>query len=412
MPDSRRRIFVSYRRKRISETDLLIASMRDRGLTPWRDVDDLLSEPTEQAIREALDNPNTVGAIIWLSPSVKDSAIIRDVEVPAAIRRRKKDSAFWVILVLAGGLDHGDVSGMFSASLGLEDLSTWNLTRVTDPHASPTEIATIANRALILRIGRMSSDASRTSLESRVHGKGIVSAMAEDGLSIDWTRHYVAGPPAPLAWVAMAEASNAIAGGLKSLTRPDLELQFSGTPSVAGAMLLGSSYSLRDGRVPTWIQRQPDGMSMTSWRASDAADSSVARASAWRADDSIYRSPDASALAVCVNVSDDVSEAFARSAVDLPAWRAILNIGSVAPRNTRAFPLSPEEVVSIAHLTIDAIRSARLAIIGIESIHFFIAGPAGLGFILGAMMATLPAITTYEFDTVSGRYVAAATFTN
>ncbi|ERK71028.1 hypothetical protein N136_02622 [Leifsonia aquatica ATCC 14665] len=49
--------------------------------------------------------------------------------------------------------------------------------------------------------------------------------------------------------------------------------------------------------------------------------------------------------------------------------------------------------------------------LGLDSIHFFIAGPAGYAFLLGTYVATLPQITTYEYDTTSRLYVSAVTLT-
>lgn len=75
-------------------------------------------------------------------------------------------------------------------------------------------------------------------------------------------------------------------------------------------------------------------------------------------------------------------------------------------------PLAPDEVASLVHLTVDAIRNVRSQVSGIDSIHIFIAGPAGFAFLLGTVIATLPPITTYEYDTSTTLYVPAATFTS
>ena len=410
MADPRGSVFVSYRRKRLQETTALVHALHDRGVPTWRDVDNLSNEPTEATIRSVLADDMTSGAILWLTPDVEDSAIIKDVEVPEAVRRYRRDGNFWVVIVLADGLDYAGVTSLFADSLGIEDLSTWNLTKVSAPWASITDISQIANTALKQRINRISAEVPpRPIFEVTVHAKGTMAVSSVEGLAVDWTRHFQSGVPQSQAWTLMSEAARNVATALKQLTPRVTEVQLSGTPSVPAAMLLGSTYSGRDGRSPTWLQRQPDGHTMTPWKMTDATDALIAGRFGWKASPPVYRVTSAHALAVCINISDNVSEAFARSRSSLPEWRAVLEIGSPVGRNTRARPLTPEEVASLVHLTIDAIRSTRARVVGIDSLHVFIAGPAGFAFLLGTSIATLPTIITYEYDTATSLYSPAAT---
>lgn len=411
MADPRGPVFVSYRRKRLQETTALVHALHDRGVPTWRDVDNLSNEPTEATIRTVLNDTNTSGAILWLTPDVEDSAIIKDVEVPEAVRRYRRDSNFWLVIALADGLDYRDVTTLFADTLGVEDLSTWNLTKVSAPWASITDISQIADAALKQRINRFSAATPSPPIAAViVHAKGTMTARSDEALAVDWTRHFKGTPPRPEDWTIMSESARDIATALKQLTQPATELQLSGTPSVSAAMLLGSTYSGRDGRSPAWLQRQPDGHTLAPWRMTEATDASIAEQRGWKVAPPVYRVTSAHALAVCINISDNVSEAFARSRSDSPEWRAVLAIGSPAGRNTRAVPLTADEAASLVHLTIDAIRSMRAQVVGIDSIHFFIAGPAGFAFLLGTAIATLPPITTYEYDTSTSLYVPAATF--
>lgn len=411
MADPRGVVFVSYRRRRLQETNALVDALRDRGVPTWRDVDDLVTESTETAVREALRDERTSGAILWLTPDVKDSPIIRDVEVPEAIRRRKRDPQFWVTIILAEGLDYSTVQSLFADSLGPEDLSTWNLTKVSNPWASATDIQKVATSALIERTAQFSQqNPAPSSARVTVHAKGTMVIGTEDILSVDWTHHFDTGIPTPDAWALMADAASDLATALKQGTPTSTALQLGGTPSIPAATLLGSTFSSRDGRNPSWLQRQPDGEAFTEWKRSDSNDSSLAGECGWRAAPLIYRVASANSLAVCVNISDDVTAAFARSRLVTPSWRAVLVIEATTGRNTRAQPLTRDEAASLVHLTVDAIRSARADVLGIDSIHLFIAGPAGFAFLLGTAVATLPPITTYEYDTISSQYVPAATF--
>ncbi|WP_375406803.1 SAVED domain-containing protein [uncultured Amnibacterium sp.] len=208
----------------------------------------------------------------------------------------------------------------------------------------------------------------------------------------------------------MAGAARDVALVLKQGTTNATTLRISGTPSVPAAMLLGSTYSARDGRSPSWLQREPDGATVTPWRLADFSNASHAEKLGWKAAPVVYRDTSASALAVLVNLSGNVEEAFARSRASLPKWRAVVKIESLVARNTRSDPLASSEAASLVHLSIDAIRAAQSEVLGIEAIHFFIAGPAGFAFMLGTFVATLPRITTYEWDPASRMYSAAATF--
>jgi hypothetical protein len=403
------RVFISYRRKRLRETSALVRALHDRGVPTWIDVNNLANEPTEAAIRATLNDDNTSGAILWLTPDVQDSEIIRAVEVPEAVGRRERDDSFWLMIILADGLDYSRAGQLFTDTLRGEDLSLWNLTQVSAPWASPSDIRQVAVSALnrrILAIGKPAE--SLTALHVTIHAKGTMVVSDNDALVLDWTNYFAGAPPNPDAWDAMDDAARDVATALKQNAPQGTRIRFSGTPSLPAALLLGSTYSSRDGRVPAWMQLQPDGVTICQWAMDAAADAACAVGAGWKVQDPIYRSTSEDALAVCISVSDDVSGAFARSQDVTSGWRAILRINPPEGRNTRAAPLTEEEAASLVHLAIDAIRRSRSTIYGIESIHLFIAGPAGFGFLLGTRLATLPMTVGYEYQTATGRYVRGA----
>lgn len=405
------RVFISYRRKRLTETDQLIRALHDRGVPTWRDVDSIAGEPTEAAIRAALGDDNLSGAVLWLTPDVVQSPIIKDVEVPLAVARRRKEDGFWLVIVLADGLDYPAVTAMFADSLGGEDLSNWNLRKTSQEWATPADIVSIADLVLEQRIAAVRQVRSGAPHQVSAHAKGTMSWGATDELALDWTPYFRSGPPSEQSWAAMKAAAESVGRQLKKYDTAGDDIHYIGTPSMAAALLLGSTYSIRDGRTPTWIQRQPDGSALTPWRLADSSDASLARAAGWRAT-TVFGSVDATDLAVCLNISDDVSEAFARSRNITPPWRAIVRVSSATERNTRAEPLTPAEVASLVHLIVDEIRATRRQTLGLTAIHLFAAAPAGLAFLLGTAIATLPPITSYELDTTAGRYVPALTVTS
>jgi hypothetical protein len=374
------------------------------------DVNDLANEPTEAAIRATLNDVNTSGAILWLTPDVQDSEIIRAVEVPEAIGRCKRDELFWLIIILADGLDYRNAGELFKGTLRGEDLSLWNLRKVSAPWASPSDIAEVACSALEKRMSAIERSAeSLAAVDVVIHAKGTLVAGGKDALVLDWTKYFAGGPPSPDAWEAMDSAARDVAATLKRITPPDTAIRFRGTPSLPASLLLGATYSSRDGRIPTWMQLQPDGSTIRQWAMDAAPDATLAVGAGWKVQDPIYREPSGAALAVCIGISDDVSGAFAQSQNVISGWRAILNIEPPAGRNTRAVPLTGQEAASLVHLTIDAVRQSRSRIHGIESVHLFIAGPAGFAFLLGTRLATLPTTIAYEYVTATSRYISGAT---
>jgi hypothetical protein len=405
------RVFISYRRKRLRETSALVRALHDRGVPTWIDVNDLRSEPTEAAIRATLDDDNTSGAILWLTPDVEDSEIIRAVEVPIAVSRRKRDKSFWLIIVLADGLDYSSAGQLFSETLRGEDLSHWNLTKVSAPWATASDLREIACSALSSRISALGSSTDSSRVDLVVHAKGTMVGEETNVLVLDWTGYFAGGPPSPRAWDAMRRASQDVATALKQRTPEDTSICCKGTPSLPAALLLGSTYSSRDGRLPGWMQLQPDGVTVEPWFMNASADATRATAAGWNVQDPVYMETSGDALAVCISVSDEVTGAFARSHDITSRWRAIVEIRAPEGRNTRATPLTGQEAASLVHLAIDALRESRSKFSGIESTHVFIAGPAGFAFLLGTRLATLPMIVTYEYQASTARYVRAATIT-
>ncbi|WP_375406802.1 hypothetical protein [uncultured Amnibacterium sp.] len=195
MPDLLGPVFISYRRKRIQETDALIHALHDRGLPTWRDVDDLDSEPTEETVRAVLKDGRTSGAILWLTPDVRDSAIVKNVEVPEAVRRYRRDKDFWLLVILADGLEYEEVTSLFGDSLGIEDLATWNLTKVSAPWASFADIRQIAVSALRWRVAKLAPSGLEAGVNLAVHAKGTMTFGAHDALALDWTRYFNDGVP-------------------------------------------------------------------------------------------------------------------------------------------------------------------------------------------------------------------------
>lgn len=77
-------VFVSYSGSRIARTEIYYA-LREHGINPWRDVEDLdLGDDTTDTIEAELKDCS--GAILWINDDVFDSDYVAKVELPAIER--------------------------------------------------------------------------------------------------------------------------------------------------------------------------------------------------------------------------------------------------------------------------------------------------------------------------------------
>src|SRR5882672_8388139 len=97
MTDPTGRSFLSYRRMRRHEAELLIAAQHDYGIPTWQDIRNLDETPTEAALRNVLLDPTTANAVLWITPEVADSPVIRTVEAPLILQRAQAGDDFFLI---------------------------------------------------------------------------------------------------------------------------------------------------------------------------------------------------------------------------------------------------------------------------------------------------------------------------
>jgi hypothetical protein len=79
MTDPTGRSFVSYRRTRRDEAAFLVHAQHDHGIPTWLDLNNLGNVPTEDELRKVLADPSTASAVLFVTPEVETSPIIRDV---------------------------------------------------------------------------------------------------------------------------------------------------------------------------------------------------------------------------------------------------------------------------------------------------------------------------------------------
>lgn len=104
MTDPTGRSFLSYRRTRLGEAELLIAAQHDLGIPTWQDIENLEEDPTERQLRDILADSCTANGILWITPDLPESPTIRRVEIPGLLARLKARDVFFTVAVAAGGL--------------------------------------------------------------------------------------------------------------------------------------------------------------------------------------------------------------------------------------------------------------------------------------------------------------------
>ncbi|MGH8532316.1 MAG: hypothetical protein ACREV1_06165 [Gammaproteobacteria bacterium] len=125
------------RGKRYREAALLIAAQHDHGVPTWQDTQNIGSVPTEDEIRQVLDDPSTASAVLFITPEMEDSPIIRNCEIPKIIRRVENAIGFFVVPLAAGGLDYAKAAEVASSHLLAHNLGDWNMHKVPDTTLSP-----------------------------------------------------------------------------------------------------------------------------------------------------------------------------------------------------------------------------------------------------------------------------------
>src|ERR1700761_5372093 len=152
MTDPTGRSFLSYRRSRKDEAAHLIQAQHDHGIPTWQDVRNLATVPTEDELRRVLADQTIASAVLFITPEVETSVVIREVEVPKIIRRAEARDGFFVVPLAAGGLDFVKAAEATSNHLSAQNLADWNMHKVAAPMILPQHAADIANRVLVQRI--------------------------------------------------------------------------------------------------------------------------------------------------------------------------------------------------------------------------------------------------------------------
>ncbi len=382
------RSFLSYRRTRKDEAKLLVLAQHDIGIPTWQDINNLDEDHTEQELRRVLADPTTANAIIWITPDVAYSAVIRKIEVPTILARRSQSGHFFVIPVAAGGLDYKAAAEAVDQQISIQDLEYWNLRKVVGDPIGASEAFEVGKRVLERRIAAIHQSLREDApLRLALYTRTPPAFEIGIALSLDWTDRFTGREATPETWVRhLLPALKAIVATLLAQA-PGRAVDASGLPAIAAATALGSAFLAPTGLQISWQQITP-GRALQRWSLASTRETSGFTAETIGADVT------ANDLAVLVSVAANVEFAFAASKNDLPHFRAITTV------TKQGQPLhdlpTPGQAVDAAYVAIEGIRSARDAYRPIDTIHLFMAVPVGLAMLIGQLLNTLGPVQTYE----------------
>lgn len=389
MTDPTGRSFLSYRRERLYEARLLIEAQHDIGIPTWQDIRNLYNDPTEEAIRSVLADPNIANAVMWLTPEVKQSTIIRRVEAPLILSRYRKQDGFFVVPIAAGKLTYKEAAAVVEDSIGIEDLQNWNIIKVPSDPASMVDIRKIAVQILQRRIDSINRCLAPDEPFKLVLNTRVPPAFNLGfALIIDWTHRFTKREATQKTWNQYLLPALSDVADVIQQQAPTRSIQATGLLSIPAATALGFTFMAPRRVNIEWEQFTP-GRDPQKWSISEAPEESGLKT------DVIAGQASADDIAVMVSVNADVSNAVSRSKASLPSFRAFVHVKHPAKIGSVEIS-SSGQAIQLAHMVVDAARQAREDYRITGRVHLFMAVPVGLAMLIGQLLNTLGQVQTYE----------------
>jgi len=394
MTDPTGRSFLSYRRVRRDEAKLLVQAQRDHGIPTWLDVENLATAPTEDELRRVLADQSIASAVLFITPEVEASPIIRNVEVAQIIRRAEAGDGFFVVPLAAGGLDYAKAAEATNNHLSAQRLSDWNMQKISGDTVSPATAAEVAHRVLVQRlqaIHRHLPQGERLRLGFFVRKPPPFAPGV--ALALDWSSHFAEKEATADIWqTTLLPALERTASAIRQHA-PEREVEAFGLPTLPAAAALGSAFLNTSGLRLTWRQFMPDHTEQP-WSLSQPRVDTGFKATVSGKDVS------ARDVAVLVSVADNAEPVFAAYQNKLSSLRALVHI--TKPSNYPHRLTTPGEAADVAYIVQEGMRTTRRDYGDIGTVHLFLAVPAGLAVLIGQLLNTFGSVQTYEHVTVDG----------
>lgn len=382
------RSFLSYRRKRKEEAALLLQAHHDHGIPTWQDVRNLGSVPTEDELRRTLADASIANAVLFVTPEVEESLVIRNVEVPQVMKRVERHDGFFAVPLAAGGLDYTAAARVTSNCVSAQNLADWNMHSVSGDELSTDAAGIVAEKVLVQRIQIL-----HMSLPNDAPFKvGLFVRRSPpfelgNALTIDWSARFQGKEASANIWQGVLLPALSTIARVVAMHAPGRSIEAFGLPTLSAATALGCAFVSTGGVKLSWRQvatgRDDQHWSLQATRAPTDVACRI-----WS------KAPDGKDIAVLVSVADDVEPAFATCQVTLPKLRALVHV-----KSSSGFPYTVESAghaLDIARKVEEGIRSARREYGNIGTVHLFMSVPAGLAVLIGQLLNTLGLVQAYE----------------
>ena len=260
MTDPTGRSFLSYRRTRSSDAKILIEAQRDRGIPTWQDIHNWDFAQTEAELRRTLDDSSIANAILWITPDIADSPLIKQTEAPAIVRRAEQQDTFFMIPAAAGNLDYAEAAALFDGHLGVQHLQQWNMCRTSSEHLEWAQAVDIARAVLKHRIRAINQILPpEEPLHIRFHTRNEPPVEAGFALTVDWSPYFDPREASQEAWTdRLLPALEDIIHTIETEAHHRRVLA-QGLPTIPAVTALGVAFLSTRRRPITWSQYFPDG---------------------------------------------------------------------------------------------------------------------------------------------------------
>ena len=387
-------VFFSYAHEDTELVRDLQLRINVRGIASWRDVDDLpTGSLVEGEIIRAIEHDADAIAL-FLTPSCLQSDFIWRVEVPAALRRHKRDPHFHIVPLLQG-ISFAEVQ-QFCYNRKLADLSRFNGIVLADGTTSETKqeqnkkrndvARRILQDAFALHLRRIHADHS---YEPSIYLRTFVSAPRSiPDLSLDWQKVIDGKEHIPTAqeweeilWPALLDVKRTISEKIPSHR---IHLFIKGILPVAIA--LGFVFRetcgialLLEGQKEIWsTETSPSEQELLhcEWTYNDQGDQQIA----------------VIGVATTLSIKQSISETL--SVVNFtPAYCIQLESSELSGESVRDAAHARAIAQQVRHICRKLCDQQR-----VRQIHLFVAIPVELAVLIGHQLNALCSITLYEYS--------------
>lgn len=392
-------VFLSYKHQDSDLPDQLEETLKNHGISLWRDVSNLRAAPMHQELKDEIRKPAISGAVVLLSKKVANSEAILEIELPTLHERWREDEAFFTVITLYPELSYTGADDVLQQAASVYDFSNWHMESLDS--SSVASCREIAKPVLQEKLDAINESIDATEpLECSLDTYVEPSYDTDLALEIDWSNYFEEELPTEGEWndyllPVLEDTLDQI-----KQSAPGRRVVFRGQAHLPASFALGYHTSTTSSIQAEWKPTRPSDEIWSNYNESD--DSGLD----WELRTNSVSKTD---LAVLVNITDRVDTEVGKTKSELPRFNGILEF---TPDDGVGTHLSSTEAAHAATVFKQGIRNALNELQNTEQIHLFIAVPTGLAFLCGQQTNTLPPIQTYVFDDNSREYQKAGKLEN